>query len=556
MLAVENFDIVVIGGGHNGLVAACYLALAGRSVCVLERLDEAGGAAVSSYAFEGMDARLSRYSYLVSLLPAAVVEELGLDLRLLRRRYSSYTPLPGSERGLLIDNDDPDATRASFASVGAGADATAFEEFSADLARLATAFWPTLTEPLPTRSEARALLDDDELWSAFIERPIGETIEHRFASDLVRGVVATDALIGTFASAHDPGLRQNVCFLYHVIGGGTGDWDVPVGGMGAVTGELLRVAREAGVMIRTGAEVTAVTADGMVSYAPSGMGSAAPRSVHGLRVLANVAPAVLDTLLAAGHAPATAETTENSGEASIRRFTERSVAGDLRRFEPRSGGSEPEGAQVKVNLLLDRLPRLRDSTVPPEAAFGGTFHINELYSQLEHGVTEAESGRLPSPLPAEIYCHSLTDPSILSPELRERGVQTLTVFGLHTPHRLGLDAPTLERAVLDSLNSVLAEPIEPLLTTDAQGRPCIETKTTADLEHTLGMPGGNIFHGPLTWPFLEDDAPRGTPAERWGVATAHPRILLCGSGSQRGGAVSGLGGRSAAMAVLEHDLDR
>jgi len=105
--------------------------------------------------------------------------------------------------------------------------------------------------------------------------------------------------------------------------------------------------------------------------------------------------------------------------------------------------------------------------------------------------------------------------------------------------------------VLRSLDSVLAEPIESVLMMDADGRPCLETKTTLDLEHALRMPGGNIFHGPLAWPFAEDDAPRSTPAERWGVATAHPRILLCGAGAQRGGAVSGLGGHNAAMAVLE-----
>ncbi|QJU55535.1 NAD(P)/FAD-dependent oxidoreductase [Herbiconiux sp. KACC 21604] len=525
MQAVENFDVVVVGGGHNGLVAAAYLAGAGHSVCVLERDDHLGGAAVSSYAFDGMDARLSRYSYLVSLLPQKIVDDLRLDVTLRRRRYSSYTPVPGTDSGLLIDNDDPDATRESFASVGAAEDAAAFEQLGTDLARLAEAVWPTLTEPLLTRSEMRALLGDDALWSAFVEQPVGAEIERRFVSDLVRGLVATDALIGTFASLHDANLAQNVCFLYHVVGGGTGDWDVPVGGMGAVTGELERAARVAGAELRTGAEVANVTPAGLVEYLDEATGTR--RQVQAARVLANVAPAVLDRMLGA---------------------------------EPTPGTPAPEGAQVKVNLLLSRLPRLRDAEVSPEAAFGGTFHINELFSQLEAAHDEAQAGAVPSVVPAEIYCHSLTDPSILSPELQQAGAQTLTVFALHTPHRLltdgATDARELGAAVLRSLDSVLAEPLEPLLLRDAAGRPCIEVKTTADLEQALGMPGGNIFHGPLSWPFVDDDTPLGTAAERWGVATEHPRILLCGSGSRRGGAVSGLGGYSAAMAVLEEALDR
>src|SRR5690606_17332810 len=157
----------------------------------------------------------------------------------------------------------------------------------------------------------------------------------------------------------------------------------------------------------------------------------------------------------------------------------------------------------------------------------------------------------------EIYCHSLTDPSILSPELQASGAHTLTVFALHAPDRLltpdNNDAmrDRLQAAVLSSLDSVLAEPIEDVLMTDAHGDPCVETKTTLDLEAALRMPGGNIFHGPLSWPFAEDEAPLSTPAERWGVATDWDRILRCGSGAQRGGAVSGLGGHNAAMAVLE-----
>ena len=136
-------------------------------------------------------------------------------------------------------------------------------------------------------------------------------------------------------------------------------------------------------------------------------------------------------------------------------------------------------------------------------------------------------------------------------------MQTLTVFGLHAPSRWLTEENNddlrdrLQAAVLASLNSVLAEPIEGLLLTDAAGNPCVETKTALDLEHALNMPGGNIFHGPLDWPFLEDDAPRDTPAERWGVATEHPRILVCGAGARRGAGVSGIGGHNAALAVLE-----
>lgn len=514
----EALDVVIIGGGHNGLVAAAYLARAGRRVQVLERLDHVGGAAVSAHAFDGVDARLSRYSYLVSLLPQRIVTDLGARIRLSRRRISSYTPDPasGGATGLLI------GPRPTFEAIGAGTDASGFSDFYRRCGLVTSRIWPTLLQPLRTRSEMRGNVlsgQDAETaaaWEALIDRPIGEAITAAVSNDLVRGVMATDALIGTFADLDDPSLIQNVCFLYHLIGGGTGDWDVPVGGMGAVSGALAAAATGFGAEIITGADVYAVDPDGEVRYRQAG----SARRVSADRILANVTPAVLADLLGEP-APTTAP-----------------------------------GAQVKVNLMLRRLPRLRDGNVTPEQAFGGTFHINETFDQLGAAYGDAAAGRVPDPLPCEIYCHSLTDPSILSEELRASGAQTLTVFGLHTPHSLAVGDPDrmrdrLTSAVLNSLNSVLAESIQDVLLEDGAGRLCIEAKTTADLEQALGMTAGNIFHGALRWPFAEDDAPLETPAQRWGVATAHERILLCGSGSVRGGAVSGIGGHNAAMAVLE-----
>ena len=515
-MTTTSHDVVVVGGGHNGLTAAAYLARAGRSVLLLERSPELGGATVSADAFDGMGARLSRYSYLVSLMPRQVVDDLGLDLRLARRRYSSYTPVPGEEVGLLIDNQDAGATARSFAAVGAAADAPRWQEFYGRTGELAQRLWPTVTEPLRRRSEVGRLVGDPGLVRDFLERPLGEVIESTFASDLVRGVALTDGLISTYASAHEADLRQNVCFLYHVIGGGTGDWDVPIGGMGQVSGQLAEVARRAGADLRTGATVTGVE-EGAVTWTDAeGMQQ---RATAG-HVLWAAAPAVLDELMG--------------------------VRGD-----------RVEGAQVKVNLLLSRLPRLRETGVDPAAAFGGTFHINETYSQLEHAHAEALAGRVPSPMPAEIYCHSLTDPSILSPQLQAAGAHTLTVFTLQTPDRLLDDVDShdatraaLQQAVLDSLSSVLAEPVEDVVMRTPDGQLCVETKTTRDLQDALAMTGGNIFHAPLTWPWAEDDAPLETPAQRWGVATPYPGVLLAGAGSQRGGGVSGLGGYHAARALL------
>jgi phytoene dehydrogenase-like protein len=494
----SRHDAVVVGGGHNGLVAAAYLARAGRSVLVLERRDHVGGAAVSERPFDGVDARLSRYAYLVSLLPRLIVDELGLDITLRRRRVSSYTPVPEDpRRGVLVGEDPPtDGWRRLYATCAA----------------VARAVFPSLTEPLPSAADLRERVGDDRAWAALVERPIGELIEECLDDDVLRGVVLTDALIGTFAGAHDADLRQNRTFLYHVIGNGTGHWDVPIGGMGAVTDALRDAALAAGAQLRCGAEATAIE-PGAVRWRDAGGGE---RVATGAHVLAAVAPAGFDR---------------------------------LRGREPREPA--PEGAQLKVNLLLARLPRLRDATVDPADAFAGTFHVNEGYHQLEAARRRAATGELPDPVPCEVYCHTLTDPTILGPELRGAGAHTLTCFALQLPARLfaGDNDAARERALrgtLRSLDSVLGEPILDCAWRDSEGRPCVEARTPLDLEAELGLPGGNIFHRDLAWPFAATDEEVGT----WGVETDEAGLLLCGAGACRGGGVSGIPGRNAAMAVL------
>ncbi|AGS67780.1 phytoene desaturase family protein [Streptomyces collinus] len=510
----RSYDAVIVGGGHNGLVAAAYLARAGRSVLVLERLDHTGGAAVSTRPFAGVDARLSRYSYLVSLLPRKILRDLGIEVGLRGRTISSYTPVErgGRPTGLLVGGGEP-RTRAAFARLTGGErEYAAWQRFYGMTHEVAQRVFPTLTEPLPTRDELRRRVDDEAAWRALFEEPIGVAVEENFTDDLVRGVVLTDALIGTFADAHDASLAQNRCFLYHVIGGGTGAWDVPVGGMGALTDALAAAARSAGAVIATGHEALGIDTDGRtaeVRYRTAdGEGVAAAR-----HVLVNASPRELAAL-----------------------------TGDT--------APEPaEGAQLKVNMLLTRLPRLRDPDVDPREAFAGTFHIAEGYQQLATAHAQAAAGELPGAPPSEIYCHSLTDPSILGPDLAGRGYQTLTLFGLHTPARLFAqdnDAVREEllKSTLAQLDAHLAEPLADCLATDADGRPCIEAKTPLDLERDLRLPGGNIFHRALSWPYAQE----GTG--RWGVETGHANVLLCGAGAVRGGGVSGVPGHNAAMAVL------
>ena len=341
---------------------------------------------------------------------------------------------------------------------------------------VARAVFPTLLEPLPTREQLRELVGDDDAWEALFERPLGEAIEEAFDDDVLRGLVLTDALIGTFASAHDESLRQNRCFLYHVIGNGTGSWDVPVGGMGALTDELARCAAAAGAELVTGAEV-----DRDRRRRPARRG--ADRRPRG-------------------------ELRRTWWPAARRRCsTGCSACG--------SPDERPEGAQLKVNMLLARLPRLRDDSVPPEEAFTGTFHVNETYAQLEAAYARGE--RRPHAVPAAVRdLQPLAD----RPEHPRTGRERPHADAVRAAHagaavRAGRWARReVLAAALRSLDAVLAEPIEDCLLRGPDGQPCLEAKTPLDLEAELALPRGNIFHRDLAWPFAEDEGEAGALGNR------------------------------------------
>ena len=498
-MSTKKYDVTIIGGGHNGLVAATYLAKAGKSVVILEANPEIGGATQSVQAFEGFDAHLSRYSYLVSLLPDKIVTELGLAFECISREVSSYTPY--ADKGLYVSRQWDEKTAASFNELDpTGHEAQAWQDFYGEIAEFAKKIAPTLLQPLKTRSELKAEINLPQAWEYLVENPIGVEIDKRFNNDVVKGVVLTDALIGTFASAYD--IQANICFLYHLMGNGTGEWKVPAGGMGALVKELVRVATSAGVEILSNSKVTSVASDesGVIAKTESG------DVYQSDYLLSNAAPAVLAKLQGKAQPPSL------------------------------------DGSQMKINILLKRLPQLK-SGIDPRLAFAGTFHANESFSQLEETFVDATEGVMPAKMPVEMYCHTLSDPSILGPELQAAGYQTLTLFGLHTPASLFDADNDAAREValasaLSSVNEYLAEPIEDVIA-------AIEVKTPLDIEQAIALPRGNIFHKDLSMPFREDGS-----KPSWGVETDDPRIFICGAGAIRGGGVSGIPGHNAAMAVL------
>jgi phytoene dehydrogenase-like protein len=520
----SNYDVVILGAGHNGLVAASYLGRAGLTVLLLEKNDYIGGATTSQKVFPDYDARLSRYSYLVSLFPEKIIRDLGLKLELRRRATGSFTPYRqnGQYHGLLLSNVDEEIGRQSMLEL-TGSD-TEFQQMK-KFYRLSRVFaeqvWDTMLAQLVSKEEFKRRFDIDDIsreaWRSLAEEPLGLAIERYLKNDLVRGLVLTDAKIGLFTYPHDPSLLQNRCFLYHLIGNKTGEWRVPVGGMGAVANELETAARQSGAEFLTGIRIRAL---GLNGDSPSVEFETAEKkeTIEARFLLVNF------------------------GRNVLAKFTGKP-------FQP---DATDEGSVFKINMLLRKLPKLKAKRHAAAQAWCGTFHSDEGYEQMNTSYTYASQGRLPDKTPCEVYCHTLTDNSILGPDLREQGFHTMTLFGLDAPWSVFARDNVMmrreaEQKFLASINQWLEEPIEDCLAVARDGSLCIESKSPVDIEDSLGMYHGNIFHDAPTWPFATTKKEVG----RWGVETEYENVFFCGSSALRGGAVSGIPGHNAAMKVLE-----
>src|ERR1700726_4380242 len=337
LLMKSRYDVVILGAGHNGLVAASYLARAGLSVLLLEKNDYIGGATTSQKVFPDYDAGLSRYSYLVSLFPEKIIRDLGLNLDLRRRATASFTPYvkDGHHDGLLLSNVDEEQSRQSIADLtGNDTEHEQMKKFY-NLSRVfAEHVWDTMLERVVPKEEFKRRFDVDDIsreaWRSLAEEPLGLAIERSLQNDLVRGLVLTDSKIGIFTHPHDPSLVQNRCFLYHLIGNKTGEWKVPVGGMGAVACELEQAARKTGAEFLTNVDLRALHLSGKTRTVEFDLGEKR-QTVESRFLLANFGRNVLSKYSGKTYQPEWVD----------------------------------EGSVFKMNMLLRRLPKLKAKKYSP-----------------------------------------------------------------------------------------------------------------------------------------------------------------------------------------------
>jgi len=517
----------VIGGGHNGLVAAAYLARAGARVVVCESRHKTGGAAATDQPWpDHPEFRVTTLSYVMSLMPDTIVR----DLQLARHGYRVHPVgpyvVPFPDGRVMIEYDDPSKNHDEFAKFSKK-DADALERWEAWIGGLAAVLGPLLMSTPPQIGSKRPgdLLEQLRLaWrlrglsvrtvgevTRLLTMSVADLLDRFFESEQVKAVMAIDGLIGTWAGPHEPGTAY--VMAHHEIGdvgdGTLGSWGVPEGGMGAVAAALERSARTFGAEVRTGAAVDRVLVAG---------GRA--RGV----VLAGGDELLAPVVVSACHPKITFLRQLDPSDLPA------DFVQDIEDWSTRSG-------VVKINLAISKLPTLAGE--PDWRDFSGGFEIAPSVDQMERSFEEARAGR-----PATLPFSDGVIPTTLDPSLAPGGAHVVSLFTQWVPHTWSEEP---HREELEAYADRVVQAYEDVAPGFRESIVARQVLGPHEMETEWNLIGGNIFHGELSVDQLFHNRPAAgyadfrSPVE--GLYQAH-------SATHGGGGVCGIPGWQASRAVL------
>ena len=523
-----NYDAVLVGGGHNGLVCAAYLAKAGRKVLVLEKRGVVGGAAVTEEFHPGF--RNSVAAYTVSLLQPQVIRDLDLTahgLKVVLRRASNFLPLPDN-RYLLTGEGRTKREVAKFSE----RDAERLSDYDRrldaiadELRALAMQAPPNITNRglIPAIGEMlhagrigkRLKKLDTNLRTDLLDLfaiSAGEYLDRFFESEPIKAVLGFDGIVGNFASPYTPGSAY--VLLHHVFGevnGVKGAWGHAIGGMGAITQAMAKSAAASGVEIRTGVGVREIIVENRNAV---GVVTDKGDAIRARKVVANVNPKLLyERLLDPSVVPAP-------------------VRERMANWRCGSG-------TFRMNVALSELPRFTALPEPGDQLTAGIIMAPSL-DYMDRAYLDARAnGWSTNPIVEMLI------PSTLDDSLAPKGQHVASLFCQHVqPELSGGRSWDAHRDEVADLMIATVDKFAPGFRNSVLGR---QIKSPLDLERDFGLIGGDIFHGALSLNQLFSARPMLGYADYRG---ALPGLYLCGAGTHPGGGVTGAPGHNAAKAIL------